>query len=87
MSTQRACRAGITHIPRIPRSTPIATNRSCVPFKGRFLGHSCHLSKPVNKLELLKRVENMLKLRYVTDELQRLRSYIDGMEEAAGPQR
>ncbi|HLA83475.1 MAG TPA: response regulator [Thermoguttaceae bacterium] len=39
------------------------------------------LSKPVNKLELLKRVENMLKLRSVTDELQRLRSYIDGMDE------
>jgi CheY-like chemotaxis protein len=44
------------------------------------------LSKPVNKLELLKRVENMLKLRYVTDELERLRSYIDGMQESAGPQ-
>jgi CheY-like chemotaxis protein len=39
------------------------------------------LSKPVNKLELLKRVENMLKLRHVTDELERLRRYIDGMEE------
>jgi two-component system, OmpR family, alkaline phosphatase synthesis response regulator PhoP len=39
------------------------------------------LSKPVNKLELLKRVENMLKLRHVTDELERLRSYIDGMDE------
>lgn len=44
------------------------------------------LSKPVNKLELLKRVENMLKLRHVTDELERLRSYIDGMQESAGPQ-
>jgi len=44
------------------------------------------LSKPVNKLELLKRVENMLKLRHVTDELERLRSYIDGMEDALGPQ-
>jgi len=39
------------------------------------------LSKPVNKLELVKRVENMLKLRHVTDELERLRRYIDGMEE------
>ena len=39
------------------------------------------LSKPVNKLELVKRVENMLKLRYVTDELERLRRYIDNMEE------
>ena len=44
------------------------------------------LSKPVNKLELLKRVENMLKLRHVTDELERLRRYIDGMEETTGPQ-
>lgn len=40
------------------------------------------LSKPVNKLELVKRVENMLKLRLVTDELERLRRYIDSMEES-----
>ena len=45
------------------------------------------LSKPVNKLELLKRVENMLRLRQVTDELERLRRYIDGMEETARPDR
>src|SRR5436190_18517484 len=38
------------------------------------------LSKPVNKTELLKRVENMLKLKDVTDELERLRRYIDEME-------
>jgi two-component system, OmpR family, alkaline phosphatase synthesis response regulator PhoP len=38
------------------------------------------LSKPVNKIELVKRVENMLKLRHVTDELERLRRYIDNME-------
>lgn len=43
------------------------------------------LSKPVNKLELLKRVENMLKLRHVTDELERLRRYIDSMEQANRP--
>ena len=43
------------------------------------------LSKPINKLELVKRVENMLKLRHVTDELERLRRYIDGMEDSAGP--
>jgi two-component system, OmpR family, alkaline phosphatase synthesis response regulator PhoP len=43
------------------------------------------LSKPVNKLELLKRVENMLKLHHVTDELERLRRYIEGMEDGAGP--
>lgn len=45
------------------------------------------LSKPVNKLELVKRVENMLKLRHVTDELDRLRRYIDGMEDSQGPKR
>ncbi|MDZ7619065.1 MAG: response regulator [Patescibacteria group bacterium] len=38
------------------------------------------LSKPINKHELLKRVDNMLKLRHVTDELERLRRYIDGVE-------
>ncbi|MBN2473924.1 MAG: response regulator [Pirellulales bacterium] len=43
------------------------------------------LSKPINKLELLKRVENMLRLRQVTDELERLRRYVDGVEETAGP--
>jgi two-component system, OmpR family, alkaline phosphatase synthesis response regulator PhoP len=41
------------------------------------------LSKPINKLELLKRVENLLKLRHVTDELERLRRYIDEMEDRA----
>lgn len=40
------------------------------------------LSKPVNKLELVKRVENMLRLRQVTDELERLRRYIDSMEQS-----
>ena len=38
------------------------------------------LSKPVNKVELLKRVENMLKLRHITDEVERLRRYIEEME-------
>jgi CheY-like chemotaxis protein len=39
-----------------------------------------YLSKPVSKHELLKRAENMLKLRSVSDELERLRCYIDQME-------
>ncbi len=43
------------------------------------------LSKPVNKVELLKRTETMLKLRHVTDELERLRHYIDGMEGESDP--
>jgi two-component system, OmpR family, alkaline phosphatase synthesis response regulator PhoP len=38
------------------------------------------LSKPVDKLGLIKRVENMLALRHVTDELEQLRRYIDSME-------
>jgi len=39
-----------------------------------------YLSKPVNRYELVKRVGNLLKLRSVTDELERLRRYIDEME-------
>jgi len=38
------------------------------------------LSKPINKHELLKRVGNMLKLHHITDELERLRRYIESME-------
>jgi two-component system, OmpR family, alkaline phosphatase synthesis response regulator PhoP len=43
------------------------------------------LSKPVNKVELVKRVQNMLKLRHVTDELERLRRYIQGFDDESGP--
>ncbi len=44
------------------------------------------LSKPVNKLELVKRVENMLRLKDVEDENERLRLYIKQMEDdAKGP--
>ena len=43
------------------------------------------LSKPVNKVELVKRVENMLKLRNVSDELERLRSYIRTMDDDQPP--
>ena len=43
------------------------------------------LSKPVNKLELIKRVENMLRLKDVTDEVERLRRYIEEMERSSGP--
>jgi two-component system, OmpR family, alkaline phosphatase synthesis response regulator PhoP len=40
------------------------------------------LSKPVNKVELLKRVENMIRLKDTTDELERLRQYIREMDES-----
>ncbi len=39
------------------------------------------LSKPVNKVELLKRVENMIRLKDTTDENERLRRYIREMDE------
>ena len=38
------------------------------------------LSKPVDKVSLVTRVQNMLKFRNVTDELERLRRYIEQME-------
>ena len=43
------------------------------------------LSKPVNKVELLKRVQNMLQLKDIKDENDRLRRYIEQMEDARGP--
>ena len=43
------------------------------------------LSKPVNKVELLKRVQNMLHLKVVKDENERLRRYIQSMEDSGGP--
>ncbi|MEM7476837.1 MAG: response regulator [Planctomycetota bacterium] len=39
------------------------------------------LSKPINKPELLKRVENMLRLKDTTDELERLRQYIRSIDQ------
>ncbi len=43
-------------------------------------GTNDFLSKPVNRVELIKRVENMLQLKDVTDENERLRRYIENME-------
>jgi two-component system, OmpR family, alkaline phosphatase synthesis response regulator PhoP len=42
------------------------------------------LSKPINKLEFLLRVKKLLEFRHVTDELERLRRYIDAVEESRG---
>ncbi len=44
-------------------------------------GTNDFLSKPVNRVELTKRVENLLKLKGVTDENERLRQYIQQMED------
>lgn len=43
------------------------------------------LSKPVNKFELLKRVELMIRLKDMRDENERLRSYIQLLEDQSGP--
>jgi two-component system, OmpR family, alkaline phosphatase synthesis response regulator PhoP len=53
----------------------------------RSLAAGCNdfYSKPIDKLGLLTRVKNLLELRSVTDELERLRRYIDSMEEGFGP--
>lgn len=45
-------------------------------------GTNDFLSKPVNRITLLKRVENMLALKDVTDENERLRQYIQRVEES-----
>jgi len=45
-------------------------------------GTNDFLSKPVNRVELLKRVENMLQLKGVTDENERLRQYIQRVEDS-----
>lgn len=44
-------------------------------------GTNDFLTKPVNRVELLKRVENMLMLKDVSDENERLRKYIQQMED------
>lgn len=43
------------------------------------------LSKPVNKAELVMRIERMLRIRHMSDELERLRRYIQDMEDESGP--
>ena len=51
------------------------------------VGCDDYLSKPIHKLELIKRVENMLKLRAVTDELERLKEYINSIEDSLAPKK
>jgi CheY-like chemotaxis protein len=53
--------------------------------RGVKAGTNDFLSKPVNKLELLKRVEIMLRLKDLTDENERLRRYIEQMDDTEGP--
>jgi len=53
--------------------------------RGVQAGTDDFLSKPVDKTGLLKRVQLMLRLRNVEDENERLRRYIQEMEDASGP--
>ncbi len=48
-------------------------------------GTNDFLSKPVNRIELTKRVENMLRFKDVTDENERLRNYIQQLESENQP--
>lgn len=48
-------------------------------------GTNDFVSKPVNKIELLKRVENLLHLKDVHDENERMRRYIERMEDESAP--
>ncbi|MHC4239861.1 MAG: response regulator, partial [Planctomycetota bacterium] len=41
------------------------------------------LSKPINKLELLTRVKTMLKLKHLTDTLERTLAYLNEIEKQA----
>ncbi len=43
------------------------------------------LSKPINKIELLKRVQNMIRMKDTSDELERLRQYIREMDSQNSP--
>ena len=43
------------------------------------------LTKPVNKFALLKRVEHMLQFKDIKDENERLRQYIQRMEDSGAP--
>jgi len=42
------------------------------------------LSKPVNRLELITRVKSLLRVRHLSQELDRTEAYIEDLERAAG---
>ncbi len=54
--------------------------------RGIDVGTDDFVSKPVNKLELLTRVKTMLKLKHLTDELERTLAYLSEIEKHAQKQ-
>jgi CheY-like chemotaxis protein len=52
--------------------------------RGIDCGTDDFVSKPVNRLELLTRVRTMLKLKHLSDELQRTMAYLSEVERQAG---
>jgi CheY-like chemotaxis protein len=46
------------------------------------VGTNDFLSKPINKLQLTKRVETFMRLKNISDENEKLRKYIEAMETA-----
>ena len=75
------------HLKSDPKTSPImilmvtALNELGDIERAVHAGTDDFLSKPVNKPELLKRVENMLALKDTRDENERLRRYIEKMDE------
>jgi two-component system alkaline phosphatase synthesis response regulator PhoP len=53
--------------------------------RGIDVGTDDFVSKPVNKLELLTRVKTMLKLKHLTEELERTLAYLSEIEKHAQP--
>jgi CheY-like chemotaxis protein len=53
--------------------------------RGIDCGTDDFVSKPVNKLELLTRVRTMLKLKHLSDRLQRTMTYLSEIEKATEP--
>jgi len=73
---------GTSHIPIIMVT---ALNEFGDIERGIDSGTDDFVSKPINKLELLTRIRTMLKLKHVTDRLQRTMAYLGEIERHSQP--
>jgi len=71
------------HISNIPVIMVTALNEFGDIERGIGSGTDDFISKPVNKLELLTRVKTMLKLKHLTDKLERTLAYLSEIEKQA----